>query len=130
MQQKDDSHGGQAESTEDRGSSQRSGPVAENQGQQEAQQVIPNARAQAPILPTQERFEPNHPVVHQAPAQPAAILDDSLLCGNCPGWKQHHPQAPFGQCLPAIRWLSATMFTPNLAGCTLPLETKAKGATH
>ena len=77
------------------------------------------------VRPVSERFDPQFPTVNQQPAPQTYAGDD--LCGNCPGWKRQHPQAPFGQCLPAIRWLGAPMYTPDLAGCTLPIEVKAKG---
>ena len=74
----------------------------------------------------EERLHVQHATVSPLPVyQPPA---DAALCGNCPGWKRQHPQAPFGQCLLAIRWLGAPMYTPDLAGCTLSPEVKAKGA--
>lgn len=88
------------------------------------------ATAPAPVQepPAREAYIPSHPVL--APDPVAVHPKDRDCCGNCPGWKQAHPKAPFGQCLPAIRWLGAPMYTPDLAGCTLDEATKAKGATR
>lgn len=80
------------------------------------------------VLPTAERFEPQMPTVAPLPA--AQTITDPDCCGNCPGWKQQNPRAPFGQCLPAIKWLGAPMYTPDLAGCTLPDKEKAKGSNR
>lgn len=74
--------------------------------------------------PPREAFAPQHPVEHPVPVYTAPV--DPHSCGNCPGW-QRHPRLPFGQCLPAIKAFGAPMYTPELAGCTLPIDVKAKG---
>ena len=74
----------------------------------------------------EEPYHPQMPTVRPDPVSPLPAEVD--CCGNCPGWKRAHPRAAFGQCLPAIRFLHAPMFTPDLSGCSLDAETKAKGA--
>lgn len=83
---------------------------------------------EAPPADPRGEFNPSHPILDPEPVtvSPRAIE----CCGNCPGWKKAHPKAPFGQCLPAIRWLGSPMYTPDLAGCSLDEATKAKGATR
>lgn len=78
--------------------------------------------------PPPERFIPSAPTVHAPPVR--TIYKDMDCCGNCPAWKKFHPQAPFGQCLSAIRWLGAPLYTPDLSGCTLPPDIKAKGSSR
>lgn len=76
----------------------------------------------------EERFVPQMPTVIPDPVfEP---LEDPYCCGNCPGWKRVNARAPFGQCLPAIKWFGAPMYTPDLAGCTLDDKEKAKGASR
>ena len=75
--------------------------------------------------PGVERYPVQQPTVNPDPVREVALGEQ--CCGNCPGWKQANPRAPFGQCLPAIRWLGAPMYTPDLAGCSLDPEVKAKG---
>lgn len=82
------------------------------------------ADAKAPAQPAPERFVPQHPTVD---AQPVKTLYREMdCCGNCPSWHQTNLKAPFGQCLQAIKWLGAPLYTPDLAGCTLPPEVKTK----
>lgn len=76
--------------------------------------------------PGVERYPVQKPTVNPDPVREVVLGEQ--CCGMCPGWKQANPRAPFGQCLPAIRWLGAPMYTPDLAGCSLDPETKAKGA--
>jgi hypothetical protein len=73
----------------------------------------------------EEQYLPSMPTVR---AEPKSELPPEIdCCGNCPGWKRAHPRAPFGQCLPAMRFVHAPMFTPDLSGCSLDPETRAKG---
>lgn len=76
---------------------------------------------------TDERFIPSHPTVTPEPVWKRP--DNPNLCCNCPGW-QRHRLLPFGQCLPAMKALGGPMYTPDLAGCSLDRETKAKGANR
>lgn len=85
------------------------------------------AEAKAAV-PVEDRFIPSTPTVTPDPVPETAMGEQ--LCGVCPGWKRAHPKAPFGQCLPAIKWLGAPMYTPDLAGCTLDPATKLKGASR
>ena len=83
------------------------------------------AAVKAPA-PEGERFTAQIPTA--VPPQEHVSPVNLNCCGNCPGWNRTHVQAPFGQCLPAIRWLGAPLYTPDLAGCSLPPEAKAKGS--
>ncbi len=69
-------------------------------------------------------YEPSYPTRDPDPVPVRPMNPD--CCGNCPGWQRQHPRAPFGQCLPAIRFLGAPMYTPDLGGCTMPLEDKTR----
>lgn len=84
----------------------------------------PAASVAPAAAPAQERFVPQMPTV--AP-EPAAVQTELECCGNCPSWHQTNRKGPFGQCLQAIKWLGAPLYTPDLAGCSLPPEVKAKG---
>ena len=77
-----------------------------------------------------ERFTISQPTVASVSARSAPLNIDS--CGNCPGWKQHGgPRSSFGQCLPAIRFLGAPVYTPDsMPACSLDMETKAKGGNR
>lgn len=70
-----------------------------------------------------ERFVPTTPTVNPDPVWDHP--DNPHLCANCPGW-QRHRMLPFGQCLPAIKAFGAPMYTPELAGCSLDMASKAK----
>lgn len=80
--------------------------------------------AELPSVQPAERYIPNAPTVHPDPVNDLGARD---CCGNCPGWKQANPRAPFGQCLPAIKWLGGPMYTPDFSGCSLDMAMKEKG---
>ncbi len=48
-----------------------------------------------------------------------------LYCGECPKWKRQNPLAPFGQCLAAMRFLSAPLYTPDMSACSWTAEQRA-----
>lgn len=80
------------------------------------------AKVEAPA----ERFVAQMPTTNPEPDHYLGARD---CCGNCPGWKQAF-NSPFGQCLPAIRWLGGPLYTPDLANCSLDPATKAKGISR
>ena len=84
---------------------------------------VPTPIVRAPDTPPPEKFKAQAPTVNPDPVR-VVYKDD--CCGNCPSWHQTNLKAPFGQCLQAIKWLGAPMYTPDLNGCTLPVETKNK----
>jgi len=77
-----------------------------------------------PAPKVSDSFALQQPVVN-AP-EPPVVQAHLNCCGNCIGWQRQNAAAPFGQCLVAIRYLGAPMYTPDLANCSLPEEAKAK----
>ena len=71
-------------------------------------------RARGDAIPLQ------HPTY--APDIASTPQEHLRCCGNCKGWKRSHMAAPFGQCLPAMRFLGAPMYTPDLGNCTMDDE--------
>ncbi len=73
---------------------------------------------------------PDKKIVLQQPTvkevDPPPVQQHLNCCGNCTGWQRQNAAAPFGQCLVAIRYLGAPMYTPDLANCSLSEEAKAK----